>query len=78
MSRMIDQDPIIIIRERLQIAQRILSRSIVLCELITDHNGTAQVQVVPDLEPRQELPQLQAGNDNDPIDDDQVQQEIAL
>lgn len=40
MSRMIDLDPLIQIRATLQNAQRALSRSIVLCELITDINGT--------------------------------------
>ena len=40
MSRMIDLDPLIQIRETLQNAQRALSRSIVTCELITDINET--------------------------------------
>ena len=40
MSRMIDLDPLIQIRAILQNSQRALSRSIVLCELITDINET--------------------------------------
>lgn len=45
MSRMIDIDPIQEIREHISNASRVLSRSLVLCELITDANDTSRVPV---------------------------------